>query len=102
MPSNIKRILIAAGAVVVIALALVIMKFVFPEKEVIPTEAPSPTPEPVYYLVKHSGNEVNRITCDYMDGTTFDIRISQEDGKNVYTVLPEDDFSAIIPPGFIP
>jgi len=92
MPSNIKRILIAAGAVLVIALALVIMKFVFPEKEVIPTEAPSPTPEPVYYLVKHSGNEVSRITCDYMDGTTFDIRISQEDGKNVYTVFPEDDF----------
>ena len=92
MPSNIKRIVIAAAAVVVVALALVIMVYVFPEKEVIPVESPSPTPEEVNYLVHHSGTDVTRIFCDYRDGNVFDIKISQENGKYVYDVYPEDDF----------
>ena len=48
MSKNIRRIVIAAAAVLVLALAFVLLKYVFPEKEVIIEETPAPTEEPVY------------------------------------------------------
>ena len=68
MSKNIKRILIAGGAVVVLALAFVILKYVFPEEET-PVELVSPSPTateaPVYYIIKAAGNEVVRFDCLY-------------------------------------
>ena len=69
MSKNIRRIVYAAAAVVVLALAFVIMKYAFPEKEVIIEETPVPTEEPVYYLVRRSGNEVSELLFRYEDGS---------------------------------
>ena len=92
MPKNIRRILIAVGAVVVIALALVFMKLVFPEEEVIPTETPAPTDAPVYYLTHRSLSEVSGIHFSRNDGMVLDIDITREDGKYVYKVQPEENY----------
>ena len=96
MSKNIKRILIAGGAVVVLALAFVILKFVFPEEET-PVELVSPTPTateaPVYYIIKAAGNDVVRFDCTYEDGSTFQINISQkENGMYEYAAVPDDTF----------
>lgn len=96
MSKNIKRILIAGGAVVVLALAFVILKYVFPEEET-PVELVSPSPTateaPVYYVIKASGNDVVRFDCTYDDGSTFEINISQkENGLYEYAAVPDDTF----------
>lgn len=97
MSKNIKRILIAGGAVVVLALAFVMLKYVFPEKET-PAELVSPTPTateaPVYYIIKAAGNDVVRFDCTYEDGTTFQINISlnEETGRYEYAAVPDDTF----------
>jgi len=96
MSKNIKRILIAGGAVVVLALAFVILKYVFPEEET-PVELVSPTPTateaPVYYIIKAAGNDVVRFDCLYDDGETFQISISQkENGLYEYAAVPDDTF----------
>ena len=96
MSKNIKRILIAGGAVVVLALAFVILKYVFPEEET-PAELASPTPTatetPVYYVIKATGNDVVRFDCSYEDGSTFQINISQkENGRYEYAAVPDDTF----------
>lgn len=96
MSKNIKRILIAGGAVVVLALAFVILKYVFPEEET-PVELVSPSPTateaPVYYIIKAAGNEVVRFDCLYEDGSTFEINISQkENGLYEYAAVPDDTF----------
>lgn len=96
MSKNIKRILIAGGAVVVFALAFVILKYVFPEEE-IPEELVSPSPAatetPVYYVIKATGNDVVRFESTYSNGETFVIDIdAQEDGGYKYTATPEDTF----------
>ena len=59
MSKNIRRIVIAAAAVVVLALAFVLLKYVFPEKEIIIEETPEPTESPVVYLLRRSGDEVS-------------------------------------------
>ncbi len=96
MPKNIKRILIAGGAVVILALAFVILKYVFPEEET-PVELVSPTPTateaPVYYVIREAGNDVVRFDLRYEDGSTFAIDISQqENGMYSYTADPDDTF----------
>ena len=96
MSKNIKRILIAGGAVVVLALAFVILKYVFPEEET-PVELVSPSPTateaPVYYIIKASGNDVVRFDCLYDDGETFQVNISQKDnGMYEYAAVPDDTF----------
>ena len=96
MSKNIKRILITGGAGVVLALAFVLLKYVFPEKEV-PVELVSPSPTateaPVYYVIKAAGNDVVRFDCTYEDGETFQISISQkENGLYDYVAVPEDTF----------
>ncbi len=97
MSKNIKRILIAGGAVVVLALAFVMLKYVFPEKEP-PAELVSPSPTatetPVYYIIKAAGNDVVRFDCLYEDGSTFQINISQneETGRYEYAAVPDDTF----------
>ena len=92
MPKNIRRILIAVCAVVVIALALVIMKLAFPEVEVVPTETPAPTDAPVYYLTHKSMGDVCGIRFTRNDGMDLSVKISKEDGKYVYSVEPVADY----------
>ena len=92
MPKNIRRILIAVGAVAVIALALVIIKIAFPEVEVVPTETPAPTDVPVYYLTRQSMGDVCGIHFSRNDGMDLSIKITREEGKYAYEVEPEEDF----------
>jgi hypothetical protein len=93
MSKNIRRIVIASAAVVVLALAFVLLKYVFPEKEIIIEETPAPTEEPVYYLVRKSGNEVSGYTFRYSDGTEFAVQAQPNDnGSYTFTATPEDSF----------
>ncbi len=93
MSKNIRRIVIAAAAVVVLALAFVLLKYVFPEKEVVIEATPTPTEEPVYYLVRRSGNEVSDIAFHYEDGSEFVIHAQKkDDGSYSFTATPEDSF----------
>lgn len=93
MSKNIRRIVIAGGAVVVIALALVILKFVFPEETVEPIETPTVTEAPTNYLIHRSGSEVVGFRSHYADGSTFSVDISEgEDGSYSYAAAPEDEF----------
>lgn len=93
MSKNIRRIVIAAAAVLVLALAFVLLKYVFPEKEVIIEETPAPTEEPVYYLLHRNGNEVSHIIFHYDSGDEFVIHAQkQEDGSYAFTATPEDSF----------
>jgi len=93
MTKNIKRIVIAGGAAVLIVLALVIMKFVFPEEVVEPVATAEATTEPVYYLIHRAGNDVRQFRFNYSDGTSFELDITEtEDGKYTYRANPEDDF----------
>ncbi len=93
MSKNIKRIVIAGGAVLVIALALVILKFVFPEQVVEPVPSAAPTEEPVYYLIHRTGSDVVGFRSNYADGSTFTIDIeAKDDGTYSYTAIPEDEY----------
>ena len=93
MSKNIRRIVIAAAAVVVLALAFVLLKYVFPEKEIIIEETPAPTEEAVNYLVHRNGNEVSGITFHYQDGEEFVVEAHrQENGSYQFTATPEDSF----------
>ena len=93
MTKNIRRIVIAAAAVVVLALAFVLLKYVFPEKEIIIEETPTPTEETVYYLVHGNGNEVSGIAFHYGDGEEFVIHAQRKDnGSYEFTATPEDSF----------
>ncbi len=93
MSKNIRRIVFAAAAVVVLALAFVILKYAFPEKEVVIEETPAPTEEPVYYLVRRSGNEVSELLFRYEDGSEFDVQAHRQDnGSYTFTATPEDTF----------
>ncbi len=93
MTKSIRRIVIAAAAVVVLALAIVLLKYVFPEKEVVIEETPAPTEAPVYYLVRRSGNEVSGFIFHYEDGSEFVVHADkQEDGSFRFTASPEDSF----------
>ncbi len=93
MSKNIQRIVIAAAVVVVLALTFVLLKFVFPEKEVLVQETPEPTQAPVYYLVHRSGNEVSGITFHYEDGSEFVVLSHRQDnGSYTFTATPEDTF----------
>ena len=68
MSKNIRRIVIAAAAVVILALAFILLKYVFPEKEIVIEETPTPTEAPAYYLVQGNGNDVSGITFHYAEG----------------------------------
>ena len=93
MSKNIKRILIAAGSVAVLVLAIVVVRFVFPEQEELPVETPAPTQAPVYYVSHRSSAEVSGLHFSYADGEHFDILIeANENGTYTYTCDPEDDF----------
>ena len=93
MSKNIKRIVIAAAVVVVLALTFVLLKYVFPEKEILIEETPVPTESPVYYLLRRSGSEVSGLTFHYEDGSEFDIRVQRgENGSASFVCDPEDDF----------
>lgn len=93
MSKNIKRIVIAVGAVVIIALALVVLKYVFPEDVVEPIPSAEATEEPVYYLVHRSGSDVVGFRSNYSDGSVFTIDIeTNEDGTYSYHAEPEDEF----------
>lgn len=93
MSKNIRRIVIAAAAVVVLVLAFVLLKYVFPEKEIIIEETPAPTEAPIEYLVHRSGDEVSSIAFRYEDGEEFVIRTErQENGGYQFTATPEDSF----------
>lgn len=94
MSRNIRRILIAAGAVVLLALALVIMKYAFPEKEPLPPpETPVPTEQPVHYLIQRSGSEIRQVTVTYPDSDDFVISAdAKDDGSYAFDIVPEDDF----------
>lgn len=93
MPKNIKRILIAAGAVVVLVLAIIVVRLAFPKQEEIPVETPVPTETPVYYISRRSSSEVSGLHFLYDDGEHFDILIeANENGTYNYTCDPEDDF----------
>ena len=74
MSKNIRRIVIAGAAVVVLALAFVLMKYVFPEKEIVIEETPAPTETPLNYLIHRSGDDVSGITFHYEDGEEFVVR----------------------------
>ena len=101
MSKNIRRIVIAAAAVAVLALAFVLLKYVFPEKEVIPVETPVPTEAPVYYLLHRNGEEVSGITLHYEDGEEFDIRPQRQDnGTYTFAAVPEDSFFGYNPSRF--
>ena len=93
MSKNIRRIVIVAAAAVVLALAFVILKYVFPEKEIIIEETPAPTEAPVRYLVRRSGNEVEAFTFHYEDGSEFSVHAEKQDnGGYSFTASPEDSF----------
>ncbi len=93
MSKNIQRIVIAAAAVVVLALAFVLLKYVFPEKEVVIEETPAPTEAPTYFLVHRNGNEVSEIVFHYEDKSEFSFQAHREDnGSYSFTASPEDSF----------
>ena len=93
MSKNIRRIVIAGAAVVVLALAFVLLKYVFPEKEIIIEETPVPTEAPIHYLLRRSGDEVSGITFHYEDGDEFVIQAQKQDnGSYRFTATPEDSF----------
>ena len=93
MSKNIRRIVIAGAAVVVLVLVFVLMKYVFPEKEIIIEETPAPTEAPINYLVHRSGDDVSGITFHYEDGEEFVIHAErQENGSYQFTASPDDSF----------
>ena len=92
MSKNIRRILIAAAAFAVLLLALVLLKYVFPEKEPLPEPTPSPTQAPADYLIRRTASEVSGFTCDYRDGSTFTADLTGEEGEQSVTAFPEDAF----------
>ena len=93
MSKSIRRIVIASAVVVVLALAFVLMKYVFPEKEIVIEETPAPTEAPIYYLIHRNGNEVSGITFHYAEGDEFIIQAQQQDnGSYQFTATPEDTF----------
>lgn len=96
MTKNVKRIVIAAGVAVVILLAFVMLKYVFPEPEPPASEleaSPSPTIAPAYYVIQADGEEVTQFHSTYADGSTFTIDIkAREDGGYEYSATPDDTF----------
>lgn len=101
MSKNIRRIVIAAAAVVVLALAFVLMKYVFPEKEIVIEETPTPTETPLNFLVHRNGDDVSGITFHYEDGEEFVIRAQREEnGSYTFTATPEDSFFGYNPSRF--
>ena len=95
MSKNVKRIVIAGGVAVIILLAFVMLKYVFPEPEPPATDlevTPTPT-APVYYVIQENGSEVKQFQSTYADGSTFTIDITAlEDGGYEYTATPDDTF----------
>lgn len=94
MAKSLKRIVIAGGAVIVLALAFVLLKFVFPEPEEAEAleTAPPATEEPVYYLFQGDSSSVKRFVSHYDDGSRFTIDISERDGGYSFTANPPDPF----------
>lgn len=96
MSKNVKRIVIAGIVAVVILLAFVMLKYVFPEPEPPASElevSPTPTTAPVYYVIQEEGSNVKQFHCTYPDGSTFTIDITAlEDGGYEYTATPDDTF----------
>ncbi len=92
MSKNIRRILAASAVLVVLVLAFVLLKYVFPEKEVLPEPSPSPSEAPSYYLFRRSASEVSGFTCFYEDGSQFEVDLLQENGEERFAVSPEDTF----------
>ena len=101
MSKNIRRIVIAGAAVVVLVLAFVLMKYVFPEKEIIIEETPAPTETPINYLVHRSGDDVSGMTFHYEDGEEFVVQAKREEnGSYTFTATPEDSFFGYNPSRF--
>ena len=93
MSKNLRRILIAAAVLVVLILAFVLLKYVFPEKEPVVEITPTPSEAPSYYLIQRSASEVCGFTCLYEDGSAFVVDMAEDaDGNQSLTVSPEDGF----------
>ncbi len=93
MSKNLRRILIAAAVLVVLILAFVLLKYVFPEKEIITEPTPSPTQAPSDYLLQRTAAEVCGFTCRYEDGSFFVVDLVEgPDGSQTFSVSPEDGF----------
>ena len=90
MTKGLKRVVIAGGIVVVLALLLVAFVLIFPKDDVDPTVTEAPSEQPVIYVINEDGNSLTSMSWHWKNGEELNVRFVRDaDGKLTYEAEPE-------------